>query len=244
MPNIRFQSYMEDTKAVRDAYSMLSGNICIEAENKDIKSIVITSSEPKAGKTSVAIKTAITMASWGKKTILVDADMRKETTYVSIPKWVSNLGLSQYLSGNAEYEEIICYTNVEGFKYIPSGGIAANPIGLICSERFNELIKKLKGEFDYIIFDSPPLDTVSDAIIISAKVDSTILVAKMGKSNLSSMNRSKEKLEKANANILGVVINDINKKNYKKYLNSYKYYYNAKNKEEKNGSQSEKAILA
>ena len=244
MPNIRFHSCLQENQAVRDAYSMLSGNIHMGKENSDARSIVITSSEPKAGKTSIAVNLAITLAGWGKKTILIDADMRKETTHVSIPKWVSNLGLSQYLSGNAEYEEIICYTNIEGFKYLPNGGVALNPIGHLCSERFNTLLERLKEEFEYIIFDSPPLDTISDAVIISTKVDSTILVAKIGKTNLKAMKRSKEKLEKVNANILGIVINDVNKKHYKKYLNSYKYFYNAKDKNENSEKPSKKAILA
>lgn len=244
MPNIRFHSCLQENQAVRDAYSMLSGNIHMETENRDIKSIVIASSEPKAGKTSVAVNLAITLAGWGKKAILVDADMRKETTHVSIPKWVSNLGLSQYLSGNAEYEEIICYTNIEGFKYMPNGGIALNPIGNLCSDRFNELLKRLKEEFEYVIFDSPALDTITDAVIISSKVDYAILVAKMGKTNLKALKRSKEKLEKANAHILGVVINDINKKNYKQYLSSYKYFFNAKDKSENGEKPSKKAILA
>ncbi len=244
MPNIRFHSCLQENQAVRDAYSMLSGNIHMEKENSDLKSIVITSSEPKAGKTAVAVNLAMTLAGWGKKTILVDADMRKETTHASIPKWVSSLGLSQYLSGNAEYEEIICYTNIEGFKYMPNGGVALNPIGLICSEKFSELLGRLKEEFEYIIFDSPPLDTISDAVVISTKVDSAILVAKMGKTNLKAMKRSKEKLERSNANILGVVINDVNKKHYKDYLNSYKYFYNAKDKNEKSERPSKKAVLA
>lgn len=244
MPNIRFHSCLQENQAVRDAYSMLSGNIHMETENRNMKSIVITSSEPKAGKTSVAVNLAITLAGWGKKTILVDADMRKETTHVSIPKWVSNMGLSQYLSGNAEYEEIICYTNIEGFKYMPNGGIALNPIGHLCSERFNELLVRLKEEFEYVIIDSPPLDTISDAVVISTKVDSAILVAKMGKTNLKAMKRSKENLEKVNANILGVVINDVNKKRYKQYLSSYKYFYNSKGKNEKSEKPSKKAVLA
>ncbi|QNU66628.1 CpsD/CapB family tyrosine-protein kinase [Ruminiclostridium herbifermentans] len=244
MANIRFHSCLQENQAVRDAYSMLSGNIHLGKENKDSKSIVITSSEPKAGKTSIAVNLAITLAIWGKKTILVDADMRKETTYVSIPKWVSNLGLAQYLSGHAEYEEIICYTNIEGFKYLPNGGVALNPIGNLCSERFNTLLERLKEEFEYIIFDSPSLDTISDAVIISTKVDSAILVAKIGKSNLKAIKRSKEKLEKVNANILGVVINDVSKKHYKQYLSSYKYLYNARCKNEKNEKPSKNAVLA
>lgn len=244
MTNIRFKSCIQENQAVRDAYSMLSGNIYMETENRNIRSIVITSSEPKVGKTSVATNLAMTMASLGKKTILIDADMRKETTQVSIPKWVSNLGLSQYLSSNAEYEEIICYTNVEGFRYIPNGGIASNPIGLICSEKFAALLDRLKGEFEYIIFDSPPLDTVSDAIIISTKADTAILVAKLGSTDLTAINRAKDKLEKANANILGVLINGVNKKHYKKYLNSYKYFYNTKDKNEKSAKPDKKAVMA
>ncbi|PYG89498.1 capsular exopolysaccharide synthesis family protein [Ruminiclostridium sufflavum DSM 19573] len=228
MPNIAFKACIQENQAVRDAYSMLSGNLYMESENKKISSIVITSSEPKAGKTSVAISLAVTLAGWGKSTVLVDADMRKEAALASIPREVSNRGLSQYLCNNAGYEEIICCTDVEGFRYIPNGGIALNPIGLICSERFDRLLESLEEEFEYAIFDAPPLDSISDAVLISAKADSAILVAKMGKTDITAIGRSKEKLEKANVNLLGVVINEINKRDYRKYLNSYGYFHSAK----------------
>ncbi|MHB8065126.1 MAG: CpsD/CapB family tyrosine-protein kinase [Ruminiclostridium sp.] len=233
----------QESKAVKDAYSMLCGNIYMESQNKKVKSIVVTSSEPKAGKTIVATSLSITIASWGKKTILIDADMRKQTN-IKIPKWECNLGLSHYLNGSAKYEEIICNTNIKGLMYIPNGGIALNPIGLLCSSQFTELLEKLKLEFEYIIFDSPPLDSISDAIIISAKVNSVLLVAKIGQTDLAAMNRSKEKLNMANANLLGVVLNSVKKRQYKKYLSSYKYFYNAKEEKGKNEKSDRKAVVA
>ncbi|MBC8062937.1 MAG: CpsD/CapB family tyrosine-protein kinase [Clostridiaceae bacterium] len=233
----------QENQAVSDAYSMLSGNIYMESENKKIKSIVITSSEPKTGKTSVATSLAITMASWGKRIILIDADMRKRNDSKVLKKG-SDFGLSQYLNGSAEFEEVLCDTNFDGLMYIPNGSIALNPIGLICSSRFVKLLESLKNEFDYILLDTPPLDAVSDAAVISAKVDSVLLVAKMGKTDLASVNRAKEKLEKANANLLGVVINTVNKRHYKRYLNSYKYFYNDKNEIGKNEKSNKKAVTA
>ncbi len=237
MQERRYSLYEQENPAVRDAFSMLSGNIYMESEHRSIRSIVITSSEPETGKTSIAVSLAATMANWGKKTILIDADMRKRTE-MQIPKWGSNQGLSQYLNETAEYEEVLCYTNIDGLMYIPNGSFMPNPMGLICSPRFRQLMERLKEEFEYIIIDSPALDTVSDAVIMSSRADGALLVARMGKSRLEDLNRSKERLEAGEAVLLGVVINKVNKSNYKKYLKAYKYFYTSKREKQKSPKQS------
>ncbi len=242
MSDKKFNLDMQGNQAVRDAYSMLCGNIHMESENKRIKSIVITSSEPKTGKTSVAASLAMTMASWGKRTILIDADMRKRNSK-KVPKWGSGFGLSQYLNGNAELEEILCDTNIEGLMYIPNGSISLNPIGLVCSSRLGKLLDRLRNDFDYIIFDTPPLDAVSDAALISAKVEAVLLVAKMGRTDLASVNRARQKLEKVHANLLGVIINDVNKRQYKRYFKAYKYFC-SKKETVRNAKADKKAVMA
>ena len=243
MSDKKFNLDVQENQAVKDAYSMLCGNICMESENKRIKSIVITSSEPKTGKTSVATSLAMTMASWGKRTILINADMRKRNNK-KVLKWGSSFGLSQYLNGNAELEEILCDTNIEGLMYIPNGNISLNPIGLVCSSRLGKLLDRLRNDFDYIIFDTPPLDAVSDAALISAKVEAVLLVVKMGRTDLASLIRSRQKLEKVNANLLGVIINDVNKRQYKRCFKAYKYFCNTKKETVGNANADKKAVMA
>lgn len=242
MSDRRYNLEIEENPTVRNAYSMLSGNIHMESEYKKLKSIVITSSEPKVGKTSVAKNLAVMMADLGKRSILIDADMRSRPD-PKVPKWGRGLGLLQFLYGGAEYEEILCYTNVEGLMYIPNGGNAANPIGLLCSTNFTKLMERLKKDFDYIVFDSPALDTVSDASVIASKTDWALLVAKMGKTSQTEIQRSKEKLEKGNARLMGVVLNQVKKRQYKKYFNAYRYFINPK-KESNKGMKPEKNVVA
>jgi len=219
----------QENPAVTDAFSMLLGNIHMKSENGALKSIVITSAETKTGKTSVASNLAITMANWGKKCILVNADMRKKSD-TRILRWGCELGLGHYLTGGAEYEEILSYTNVDGLMYIPSGNTALNPMGLLCSSRFSILMQRLKNDFDFIVIDSPALDTVTDAAVIANKVDGVLLIANMGKTDLNLLIRTKKQLEAANANILGIVLNRVGRWHYKKYFRAYKYFYNIQKK--------------
>ena len=223
MQNKCYSLYRPVSSTVREAYSMLTGNIYLGSRQKNIKSIVVTSAEPKVGKTSVAISLAITMATWGKKTVLVDADMRKLVENKPGEVGIAN-GIYQYLKGILRVDDILHPTNVENLMFIPSGRISENPMGLLCSDNLRKLLDDLSGYFDYIVFDTPSLDSVSDAAIISSRVDATYLVAKMGFTKLEAIKRAKEQLEKNNSNLLGVVMNKVGKRDYKRYFSAYKYY--------------------
>ncbi len=243
MQDRRYNLIEQDNPAVKDAFSMLSGNIHMKSENKALKSIVITSAEPKTGKTSVATNLAITMTNWGKKCILIDADMRKRSDVRAL-KWGSDMGLAHYLNGMAEFEEIISYTSIEGLLYIPNGNTASNPLGLLCSSRFSILMQRLKNDFDFIVIDSPALDSVSDAAVMSTKADGVLLVANVGETDLDALIRAKEKLEAANTNLLGVVLNRVGKGLYKKYLRAFKYFYNIQKKAVKKRRQQKNSVVA
>jgi len=226
MQSRSYSMYRPENPIVREAYSMLAGIIHVESGEKELSSIVVTSTEPKVGKTSVATCLAITMATWGKKTVLIDADMRKlaEKKQKNIG---SVNGVYQFLQGITSLEEVLCSTNVENLMYIPNGRVNGNPMGLLCSDGLNNLLERAEERFDYIVIDTPPLDSVSDAAIISSKADAVLLVAKMGNTKQDAIKRAKEQLEKDNSNLLGVVINEVGKKTYKRYFRAYKYFYNA-----------------
>lgn len=235
-----FNVYNHENRAVQDAYAMLTANIHLSGNDKSNKSLAITSCKPKVGKTSIAITLAITMARSGWKVLLVDGDMRRPIEGKRLGGNSlgedSLVGLSEYLSGGYKLSDVLCQTNIENLSYLYSGENDKNPIGLLCSTRFEELNSKVKEEYDYIIFDTPSLSSVVDASLIAAKVDATLLVVELGETSINSLRPAKQQLEKVNANILGVVLNKVKKNDYKKFLGAFDYFMDArkfKNKSKK-----------
>jgi len=217
---------------VEEAYKSLRANIQFcEVDNK-IKSIAITSCNPGEGKTTTSINIAICMAESGLKVLLVDADMRKPSTYKRLRMKGSD-GLSNYLSGYASFDKIISETTIEGLYYLPCGVKPPNPAELIGSEKFTEFLARAEEEFDMVIIDTPPLGSVIDAAVIASKTKGTILVIKSNATDFKLAKRVKVQLEKANARILGVVLNKVSKSNYKNYYNYYGYYNHLQKRKKK-----------
>lgn len=222
-----FNVYDNENQAVQDAYAMLTANIHIYNSQNTLKTFALTSCNPEEGKTSLAISLAITMAHSGLKVLLVDADMRKPTAAKRLNKG-SVFGLSDYLTGDVELSDALCETNIRNLTYLASGKDHPNPIGLICSVRFEELRDKGRNEYDFVLFDTPALTSVMDGALVASKVDATVLIVKMGLTTLTSLKRVKEQLENLNATILGVVLNRVKKRDYKLYFGSYNYFFNSK----------------
>lgn len=221
-----FDVYNNKNQAVRDAYEMLAANIHINNIQKNIKTIVLTSCNPEEGKTSLAIGLAVAMANSGWKVLLIDADMRKPMVAKRLNKGVQ-LGLSDYLSGRMALNEVISETNINNFYYLSSGTDLKNPISLISSNRFESLITKGHKEYDFVLFDTPALSSVVDGALLASKADATLFVVKMGFTKIPNLKRAKEKLENLNAKILGVVLNNVKKREYKKHFGSYDYFFNS-----------------
>ena len=231
--------------AVEEAYKTLRTNIRFCGVVNKLKTICVTSCTPDEGKTTTVVNLAISMADSGIKTLIVDADLRKPT----VEKMLginAKIGLTSYMMGEAEIEDIIYKTETENLYATPCGIIPPNPAELLSSNAFSEFVKKVKtqyfkkinGEFDIVIFDTPPLGSVIDAAIVAAQTDGTLLVIKSKFVSYKFACQIKSQLEKANANILGVVINGVDKNDLKYgYKNYYNYYYKEnkeKEKEEKN----------
>ncbi|TYP69134.1 CpsD/CapB family tyrosine-protein kinase [Paenibacillus methanolicus] len=219
-----FNVYNEENKAVQDAYAMLTANIHLSGPESHYKSLALTSCKPSVGKTSIAISLAITMAGSGWKVLLVDGDMRKP---VGGKRLGDNtlLGLSDYLAGQADLLDVLCNTNINNLTYLYGGENRQNPIGLLCSTRFEELNAWAREQYDFVIYDTPALSSVVDASLIAARVDATLLVVEIGQTSMDSLKPAKEQLEKVNANIMGVVLNKVKKNAYKKYFGAFDYFF-------------------
>lgn len=186
----------------------------------DIKVILVTSCRENEGKSTVSTELARCLAEAGKKTLFIDADMRKSLLQPRNLKLKSHLGLSEFLSGQAELNSVIYNTQDPDFDVIFSGRFPPNPVELLGSKAFSGLLEKVREVYDYVIIDSPPLGTVIDAAVIAPACDGTVLVITAGKIGVSEALTVKNQLMKSGCRILGAILNDI----YGKRTKSYKKY--------------------
>lgn len=209
--------------SISEACRTFRTSLLFSAAGRPPKTILITSSNPKEGKTFLSCNLGIVLAQSGAKTLIVDADFRRPFCHkiFSIP---STPGMTDYLTGHSTLKEMIASTDVDGLYVLPAGPICPNPPELLDSKEFKETIEELKGEYDFIVFDSAPVMHFADTLNLANKVDGTVLVINSGKTTKDGLSNSIGLMTGINAHILGVVINalDISKSNY--YYNYYHYY--------------------
>lgn len=196
----------------------------------DNKVVAITSCDANEGKTSVSLMLSKSLAEAGKKVIYVDCDLRKSVVASRFTEARKVRGLSEYLSGIAEKEEIVCNTQYENFDMVLSGPYCPNPVELMMKDIFIDFLKELREKYDYVIVDTPPLGLVIDCATIAKYCDSAIMVISVGRIRYKQAKRTKAQLEKSGCKILGIVLNHIEKRGeryYKKYNRKYygKAYY-------------------
>lgn len=212
---------------MQEAYKTLRTNVEFSLPGGDCKCIGVTSANRGEGKSTVSINLAISLAQLKKRVILIDCDLRLPTVIAKLN--LSNTdGLSNYLSGMIS-EIPITHISNRGFDIIPSGVIPPDATTLINSDTMLKLVEQLKESYDYIIIDFPPVNIVSDAVLISSIVDGYILVVRHEYSEYQKITEAIRQMRFADAKIIGFVYNglDIGRKYYKKnryYKNNYYYY--------------------
>lgn len=187
-----------------------------------IKTILITSSAPKEGKTTVAVNTAASFAQTNKKTIVIDCDLRKPKmhTIFGIQRFP---GFSDYFFGQATFEEIVHSTEVPNLSFITSGTIPPNPSEILGSTQMRAFLNKLEKEYEVVIVDSPPIIAVTDSEILSRLVDAVILVVSANTTEIELMRKSAELLNHEKNSFIGVLLNNFSYRSG--YGSYYKYYY-------------------
>lgn len=196
------------------------------------KVIVITSSFAREGKTTTSVNLATVLAQMGKPVILADADLRRPRLQ-KVFRGKMNLGLVNYLAANIPLDDIIQPTEVPNLSVILSGPIPPNPSELLASDRMKHLIKELRGRFAFVIFDSPPILAVTDAVVLAALADGVVLTVHGGQTPRELVQRSAEKLRQANIPVLGAILNNLDLKQYGyTYRKSYYDYYESSEEEQ------------
>lgn len=195
---------------------------------KDIKVITITSSVPNEGKSEISLDLARTLAESGKKILMIDADLRKSVMAARYHIQGIDKGLSHYLTGQAESDDIIYEIESEKLYLTVAGPLSPDPTSLLDSEQFEQFINKVKDEFDYVIIDAPPLGVVIDAVIIGKYTDGVVIVIEQGVIKRKIVQDVIKQLKRGNVRILGAVLNKVDERigaydNYE-YKYSYSYY--------------------
>tara|TARA_Y100000590_G_C15298434_1_gene855327 strand:- start:101 stop:733 length:633 start_codon:yes stop_codon:yes gene_type:complete len=193
------------------------------SSSKKIKSILVSSAGPGEGKTTTVANLAITYANLGKKTILVDTDLRRPVVHK-----VFNLdrepGVTNFLAEQTnDISELVNETEIENLSVITSGIIPPNPSEMLGSKRMINFVKLLEEKWDMVLFDSPPLVAVTDANMISQEIDRIVLIVKVGQTDKKAFHHTINNLNHINAPIGGIIMNAVtNKSSYGSY---YYYYY-------------------
>lgn len=202
-------SMLNPKSIVAEQFRMVRTNLEFSIVDKDLKSFLVTSLAPSAGKSTISANLAATFASQGKKVLLVDTDMRKPTIH-KIFKLRNNEGLSTLItSKEASISEFIIKSEFENVYVLPSGATPPNPAELISSKRMEQLIEEMERVFDLVVFDTPPVLAVADSQIMAGKVDGTLFVLRKGVDTKEQIQSANERMNSVNANILGAIYNRI-----------------------------------
>jgi non-specific protein-tyrosine kinase len=224
----------ESYSADAEAYRMLNMNLRFLAIDEPVKCIVVTSPAPGDGKSLTASNLAITLASAGHRTILIDADLHRPTQH-SIFGTSSKEGLTTTLVDQTlPVTHYLQPTHIDELRLLPSGPMPPNPSRLLASQRMRELLIALQREADYVIVDSAPILAVSDTSVLSTLATGVILVLRAKKTKLEAARRAAEQLQSVQANLLGVVINDVPSGSADNYY--YHYYSNATKRSVRRGA--------
>ena len=206
-----------------EAYKTLRTNI--EFAGADKKVIMLTSSAPIEGKSTVSLSLALSIAEGGKKVLFIDADLRKSVLIGRHHIHGEIKGLSHFLSGRAELKDVIMKTQQDGLYILFAGVVPPNPAELLGTRRLEALIEGARKAYDYVIIDAPPLGSVIDGAIIARCCDASILVVAANTISRKFAKSVKDQLEKTGCPILGVVMNKVDLKQNKYYGSYYGGYY-------------------
>lgn len=204
-----------------EAFRILRTNLQFISSAKAIKSLVMTSTASGEGKSTMVANIGIILAKAGENVLIVDSDLRSPVQH-KIFSLNNERGLSNILAENLPPWLYINETNIPGVHLLPAGPIPPNPAELLAAEGMNSLIESLTQHFDYVLFDSPPILAVTDAVLLSAKVDGVCIVIKAGITRVDKVKEGFDNLKCAKAQILGVVLNSVERGKSDYYY--YDYY--------------------
>jgi capsular exopolysaccharide synthesis family protein len=231
----RLITYEDPKSPISESYRTLRTNISYASSvDMKIKSLLISSSQPGEGKSTTAANLAIAFAQLRKKTLLVDADLRKPVQH-NVFGHPRGPGLSEYLVGEiTNLDSIVHATKVDNLSIITAGSLPPNPSELLGSEAMSRLVDHLESDWDMVLFDSPPIVAVTDASMISAELDAIALIVKVGQTERSAVDHALATIRNVKAPLIGAILNGASQESlggkYAYYYSYYNYYYSGDDK--------------
>ena len=206
------------TSIISEQIRTIRTNIQFSMIDQKLQTLLITSATPKSGKTTIATNIAAAFAAENKRVLLVATDMRKPRIH-KLFRVDNNRGISNLITNpTLKVADVATKTYIENLSVITCGPIPPNPSELLNSNRMTNLIEEMKEQYDLVIFDSPPILAVTDAQILSAKVDGTVFVIPAGDVKADEVYQASERLKNVNAKVLGTILNKVEP-------NADTYYY-------------------
>ena len=206
MQSIELKLEKQDFRT-KEAFKTLRTNIEFSGEN--IRVICVTSCTPNEGKSSVSYELAKSFAQNGKKTILIDADLRKSVMRGRHKKGKVRFGLTNYLVGKVDLDTAICETDIPNFHLLFAGPVPPNPSELLGNTRFQKMVEACRMKYDMVIIDTPPLGSVIDTAVVSKFCDGAVIILACGEISYRFAKRVKDQLAMTGCKILGCVLNKV-----------------------------------
>jgi len=205
---------------ISEAYRTLRTNIQFSSFDKELKVLHITSAGPAEGKSTTVANLAVTIAQTGKSVLVLDCDFRRPAQH-KVFDLPNMRGLTNFLVEDLPLEKLIQTTKVEKVQVLTTGPLPPNPAELVGSKKIGDIIRQLKDDpqYDFILVDSPPVLAVADALLLSSHVDGTLMILNAGEVNRDLARQARDALINVKANIIGAVLNRVEKNG------SYSYYY-------------------
>ncbi|PWM46567.1 MAG: exopolysaccharide biosynthesis protein [Clostridiales bacterium] len=236
----------DDQFAYVESFKTLRTNLMFGLAQREDKRILLTSSLPSEGKTITAFSLSIALAQTGVRVLIVDADMRSPKIHRYI-RQKNDIGLSAVLSGTCEINSAVVPTEYENLWVMKAGQLPPNPAELLEGRYAEKMFLELQEKFDYVIYDTPPVNLVSDALSIAKKSTAILFVVREGSSTHEELKKSLRAIEQANLDLIGIVLNDSkiekSSKYYKrKYGYGYGYGYGTRPRKEQNDEDDDDTI--
>ena len=215
--------FYKDESVIAESYRSLRTNLFFASPDNPVRTLIVTSSGPHEGKSLTASNLCLACAQMGKRVLLIDSDLRRPIIHHLFQVSREN-GFTDLFIGK-EAESVIKETEIENLNIITAGRFTPNPSELLASKKIEKIIEMLKGMYDLIIFDTPPVMAVTDAPLLSTKVDGVLMIVKSYSTDKNALERAITTLQNINAHMVGFVLNDINLSHRYASYGYYKYYY-------------------
>lgn len=208
---------------VREAFNTLRTNLVFSLAPTGGKTVIVVSANASECKSTTAANLAISLAQNGSKVLLIDADLRKPTLHTFFRVNYTH-GLSRFLVGFESFSEALCREVIPNLDFMPSGVIPPNPSELLGSERMKVFLEKMNEYYDYIVIDTPPVNLVTDAAVLSAYVSGVLFVLRYGHTTYDDLNRAIASFENTGVHILGYTLAEVPNGHGRYYNRRYKKY--------------------